>query len=76
MVDWVAAANEYVNGLSVGGDLVYPTARELARKHGVQASTITRRAKRYGWQDQRTQHQIAALFSIMAGLGGDDGPET
>ncbi len=65
-VDWEAIEREYRAGqLSV---------REIAARHGCNASTISRRAKRYGWERDLSDQvrQRAQAKAILGGESGDD----
>ncbi len=64
--DWEAIEREYRAGqLSV---------REIASRYGVNASTISRRAKRYGWERDLSERvrDRAHAKSMLGGESGDD----
>ena len=48
-VDWITIRNDYING---GGSY-----RQLAKKYGVSASTLTARAIANGWKQAKDEHQ-------------------
>lgn len=48
-VDWLKIRNEYING---GGSY-----RQLAKKYGVSASTLTAKAVANGWKQAKDEHQ-------------------
>ena len=65
-VDWEAVEREYRAGqLSV---------REIAARHGCNASTVSRRARRYGWERDLSD-QVRQRAQAKAVLGGEDGDD-
>ena len=58
MADWNAIKTEYLTT-----DTSY---RKLAQKHGVNATTIAKRASKEGWQSQRQQQASKTLSKALA----------
>lgn len=52
--DWLAIEREYVEGVAApGGNIVYPTTRDLAEKHGCSVALIGRHSKKGQWAVKR-----------------------
>ena len=51
--NWTAIKKEYVEGVSVDGELTYPTQKSMADKYGIAPETINRMAKKEQWEVQR-----------------------
>ena len=58
MADWTKIKSEYLTT-----DTSY---RKLAQKHGVNATTIAKRASKEGWQSQRQQQASKTLSKALA----------
>ena len=52
-IPWEDIKREYVQGVERDGKRVYPSQRDLAERHGINASTVGRRAKAEEWAVQR-----------------------
>lgn len=52
--DWLAIEREYVEGVAApGGNIVYPTTRDLAEKYGCSVALIGRHSKKGQWAVKR-----------------------
>jgi hypothetical protein len=55
-IDWIALRTEFVHGAG--------TLRDLSKKHGIKEGTISSRAARENWQDERRTLQESARQRI------------
>jgi len=51
--DWTALHREYVEGIEIESETVWPSLRELARRHHALDHKIAERSSAEGWVDQR-----------------------
>lgn len=62
--DWLAIEREYVEGVAApGGNIVYPTTRDLAEKYGCSVALIGRHSKKGQWAVKREQKKLETLSS-------------
>lgn len=51
--DWNAIKKEYVEGVTIDGQLTYPTQASLCKKYNIEKALMSRRAKADQWDTQR-----------------------